>query len=154
MFLMTGLMLSGCSTWSPGHSVASSESRCQDEIDAIKGIDTLRPHMQTALDGSRTPAMMQDRSRPNSTQRAAIVQFDRVKLACQRRTKVLLIERGTSAILLNVLDNSSNAGHASRMQLARGEITFGQFNQQAEIIDANTRSAVEQVQHQPPAPAR
>lgn len=139
----------GCSTWDPGSGVQNNESRCQDEIDAIPGVDRLRAHMQIAMSGSRTPAMLSDRSRPDKAQRAAILEFDRVKMACQRRTTVWLIQRGTSPRLLDVLDNSAGAAHALRLQLARGEMSFGAFNQRAEIIDKNTRLAVEQVQSQP-----
>lgn len=148
------LVLDGCSNWGQGSGVQGNESRCQDEIDAIQGVDRLRGHMQIAMSGSRTPAMLSDRTRPDKAQRAAILAFDRVKVACQRRTTVMLIQRGTSPRLLDVLDNSAGAAHALRLQLARGEMTFGAFNQRAEIIDKNTRLAVEQVQNQPPAAVR
>lgn len=149
MYLVVALALGGCSAFGSRSAVVNGESQCQDEIDAIKGIDSLRPHMQTSLKGSRTPAMLNDRTRPNKEQRAAIAQFDRVKVECQKRTLAVLTKRGTAPNLLSILDGSASAGHASRQQLARGEITFAEFNQRAETIDTNTRLAVEQAQRQP-----
>jgi hypothetical protein len=150
--LLSGLamcLLVGCASTAQRGAVIGGEAQCQSEIDAIKGIDTLRPHMQTTLKGSRTPAMLNDRSRPSKEQRAAITQFDRVKVECQKRTLAVLAKRGTPQNLISILDGSASAGHASRQQLARGEITFAEFNQRADTIDTNTRLAVEQAQKQP-----
>ena len=137
----------------PRQAVVSGEAQCQNEIDTIPGIASLRPHLQTDLKGSRTPVMLQDRARPDKAQRAAITRFDQVKVMCQRRTVAQLVQRGTSPALLDILDGAATAGHAARLQLARGEMTFGEFNQRAEAIDANTRAAVERVQRQPTSPA-
>uniref|UniRef100_UPI0035B40CEB hypothetical protein n=1 Tax=Aquabacterium sp. TaxID=1872578 RepID=UPI0035B40CEB len=128
------------------NAVVSGESKCQDEIDAIADIASLRPHMQTELKGSRTPAMLKDRARPDKTQRAAIARFDQVKVGCQRRTMVQLTQRGTPPATREILESSAAAGHALRLQLARGEITFGEFNQRADALDANTRTALEPAQ--------
>jgi hypothetical protein len=147
------LYLTGCATQSPRPAVVGGEAQCQSEIDAIPGIASLRPHLQTDLKGSRTPAMLQDRARPDKAQRAAITRFDQVKVVCQRRTVAQLVQRGTSPALLDILDGAATVGHAARLQLARGEMTFGEFNQRAEAIDANTRAAVERLQHQPASPA-
>lgn len=147
---MTGLLaltLAGCASTSRS-PVVDNETQCQNEIDAIKGIDTLRPHMQVDLKGSRSAAMLADRTRPSKDQRSAVTEFDRVKAACQKRTLAVLFKRGTPQSIMTVLDGSASAGHASRLQLARGEISFGEFNQRADAIDANTRAAVEQAQRQ------
>lgn len=140
--------LVGCAAVGPRNAVVSGESKCQDEIDAIPDIASLRPHMQTDLKGSRTPAMLKDRARPDKTQRAAIARFDQVKVGCQRRTMVQLTQRGTPPATREILENSAAAGHALRLQLARGEITFGEFNQRADALDANTRTALEQAPRQ------
>lgn len=138
--------LVGCAAVGPRNAVVSGESTCQNEIDAIPDIASLRPHMQTDLKGSRSQAMLKDRARPDKTQRAAIARFDQVKVGCQRRTMVQLTQRGTPPATREILEGSAAAGHALRQQLARGEMTFGEFNQRADTLDANTRTALEQAQ--------
>lgn len=142
--LAAAVALSACAGPGSRARVASYESRCQEDIDAVPDLALLREYMPVQLKDARTAAMRQNTMRPTARQRVAIERFDRVKMACQRHTMVALTERGTPAPVLAVLDESARAGQALRLQLARGELSFGEFNRRAEAQEARTKQALEQ----------